>query len=698
MFMEPRMESAGEGRAVLTPRPQLVGDQAFIRDQAIGNIQAAINTLNHAHGDARRTVGESVRNRFGLLSLTALTFATMKDAWAADANLTFLDDDNIAFKDLQHGTFELVTKEAVPRYIIVGDPGETIVLNRSGSSVSVSQFTNNAARMEELQAAQREVHANLTEGFGTHGSGAPTFIDPTVLQPINFIQPGSPEAQDALPALPSIQPIPEFTFIRASLPEPTPTLTLALGTGPTEIDTFVFDTFGPTIGTFSASSSNSAATLTYGISGGTPGNTVLDGVAYNVSQAGQYGTLYVNSTTGDYTFVPDDDAINALKTPSEQSFLVTVSDGTISANQTFTIGIDGVNDDAVISGNVTGSLTEGGGDSDGGARLAMAHAAAAAGPRSATGALTSTDVDDPHNAFTAVDSPTASNGGYGSFTMTADGVWTYTLDDGNSAVQALNVDDRLTDTFTVTTVDGTEQVVTIVIGGINDAAIISGDTTGAVVEAACKDPGIPTATGTLTSTDIDNPSDTFTPVKCQESDGGYGTFTMTADGKWTYKLDNDNCKVQSLDDCDTLTDTFTVTTEDGTEQVVTIVIGGRNDPAIISGDTTGCVVEAACRDPGKPTATGTLTSRDIDGPSSSFVPVKCQESDGSYGTFTMTADGKWTYKLDNDNCAVQALDDCDKLTDTFTVTAVDGTEQEITITIQGADDGRGHHEHYDLMG
>ena len=47
--------------------------------------------------------------------------------------------------------------------------------------------------------------------------------------------------------------------------------------------------------------------------------------------------------------------------------------------------------------------------------------------------------------------------------MTAAGVWTYTLNNANSAVQALNVGDTLTDTFTVTTVDGTPQVVTVTI-------------------------------------------------------------------------------------------------------------------------------------------------------------------------------------------------------------------------------------------
>ena len=39
--------------------------------------------------------------------------------------------------------------------------------------------------------------------------------------------------------------------------------------------------------------------------------------------------------------------------------------------------------------------------------------------------------------------------------LTTAGVWTYTLDNGNAAVQALNVGQTLTDSFTVTTIDGT---------------------------------------------------------------------------------------------------------------------------------------------------------------------------------------------------------------------------------------------------
>jgi len=171
-----------------------------------------------------------------------------------------------------------------------------------------------------------------------------------------------------------------------------------------------------------------------------------------------------------------------------------------------------------------------------------------------------------------------SAGGYGTYTITADGVWTYTLNNANSAVQALNAGGTLTDSFTVTTVDGTAQVVTVTIHGTNDAAIISGTTTGSVVEirgVVNATPGTQIATGALTDTDLDNPPNTFTAVSSPTaSAGGYGTFTMSAAGIWTYTLDDTNSSVLALNVGDALTDTFTVSSIDGTTQVVTITIHG----------------------------------------------------------------------------------------------------------------------------
>ena len=164
------------------------------------------------------------------------------------------------------------------------------------------------------------------------------------------------------------------------------------------------------------------------------------------------------------------------------------------------------------------------------------------GTPTATGNLDSTDVDNPNDAWIAVSTVAPST--YGSYTFSAAGVWTYTLDNSNAAVQALNTGQTLTDTFTVTTVDGTPKVVSITINGTNDAAVITGTATGTVTEAggvANGTAGTPTVTGNLDSTDVDNPSDSWTPVgTATVSTGGYGKYTLTAAGVWTYTLDNNN--------------------------------------------------------------------------------------------------------------------------------------------------------------
>src|SRR5690348_3857273 len=126
--------------------------------------------------------------------------------------------------------------------------------------------------------------------------------------------------------------------------------------------------------------------------------------------------------------------------------------------------------------------------------------------------------------------------------MGASGHWNYTLDNTNATVQALNVGQTLTDTFTVTTIDGTPQQVTITINGTNDAAIISGTTTGSVTEAGGVNnaiTGTPTASGILTDTDVDNTPNIFTAVtSATASDNSYGSYTIDANGHWNYTLDN----------------------------------------------------------------------------------------------------------------------------------------------------------------
>lgn len=80
---------------------------------------------------------------------------------------------------------------------------------------------------------------------------------------------------------------------------------------------------------------------------------------------------------------------------------------------------------------------------------------------------------------------------------------------------------------------------------------------------------------------------------------------------------------------------------------------------------------------------GTATITDVDTGEDSF---DANTDTGTYGTLTIAANGDWVYDLDESNTDVQALGAGDTLGDTLTVSSVDGTTQDITITIVGAEE------------
>ena len=435
---------------------------------------------------------------------------------------------------------------------------------------------------------------------------------------------------------------------------------------------------------------NGAVVEAGGVANGTPGTPAATGnlnstdvddpndawTAVNSPTVSGFGS-YTLTAAGAWTYTLDNDnptvqTRNVGQTLTD-TFTATTVDGT---QQLVTITIDGTNDAAVISGVASGSVIEDGGVDNG-----------TPGTPTATGDLSSTDVDNPSDAWQPVAAGAATTKGYGTFALDGAGLWTYTLDNSNPTVQARNVGQILSDTFTIFTVDGTSQVVTIIIKGANDAAVISDVTNGAVVEAggvANGTPGTPAATGNLNSTDVDDPNDLWTAVN-SPTVSGFGTYTLTAAGAWIYTLDNTNATVQSLNAGQTLTDTFTATTIDGTSQVVTVTINGADDAEVISGDTSGSVTEDGGVNngtPGIPIATG-----DVDNPSDTWQPVAAGAATANgYGTFALDGVGLWSYTLDNSNATVQARNVGQTLTDTFTATTVDGTEQLVTITINGRND------------
>ena len=364
-----------------------------------------------------------------------------------------------------------------------------------------------------------------------------------------------------------------------------------------------------------------------------------------------------------------------------------------------TITINGANDAAVITGAASGSVTEAGGVANG-----------TPGTPTATGDLNSTDVDNPDDAWNAVGTPAAERQWLRHLYADRGRVWTYTLDNSNAAVQALNVGQTLTDTFTAITVDGTAQLVTITINGANDAAVITGTATGTVLEAGGVNngtPGTPTATGDLNADRCRQSDDAWTAVGTPAaSAGGYGSYTLTAAGVWTYTLDNSNAAVQALNVGQTLTDTFTATTVDGTAQLVTITINGTNDaPAAVADNNAGDPVTESGVNPGNtpfagdPSAAGNVLTNDTDvdsGDTKTVVAVNGEALNvghplaGIYGTLTLLANGSWSYTLNNADPDTNALAQGQTATDVFTYTMADTSgatsASSLTIAIAGTND------------
>src|SRR5690606_496412 len=248
------------------------------------------------------------------------------------------------------------------------------------------------------------------------------------------------------------------------------------------------------------------------------------------------------------------------------------------------------------------------------------------------GTLTATDVDSA-TTFVAQTNVAGSNG-YGSFSINSAGAWTYTM---NSAHNEFVGGQNYTDSITVATADGTTQLITVTIGGTNDAAVLSSATVNLTETNA-----VLSTNGTLTISDVDSAA-TF--VAQTGTIGTCGTFTINAAGAWTYVASSAHNEFAAGT---TYTDTFTVTSADGTTTSVTVNIAGTNDAAVITGTSAGSVTEDTAL-----TSTGTLSINDPDAGQSAFQPQTSAIT--TYGTFTINAAGVWTYVLDNNDPAVQSL-------------------------------------------
>ncbi|MBR1237406.1 VCBS domain-containing protein [Bradyrhizobium sp. AUGA SZCCT0182] len=437
---------------------------------------------------------------------------------------------------------------------------------------------------------------------------------------------------------------------------------------------------------------------------------------------GTYGSLVLNANgTWTYTLDNTNPLTDSLAHGAHASdvFSYTESDGYGgTSTTTLTIDITGTND-APVANAAPVAVT----DVNSGAPVSEQGVSpvndAFAGVASATGNVLANDLDvDAGDTKTVqgVASGTQTGpltvgvasvvaGTYGSVTIDANGAWTYTLDNTKATTQALTQDQHVADVFTYTMHDvygaTASATLTIDVTGTNDAPTLAPATVGPLLDTAVTD-SYNTITGTLVGYDADSGEaatlsyGTIVGLNAVNSAvaGLYGSLTVDEDGHYIYTPDA--AAINALH-AGTQTETFTVQTADvnGATGIAlfTVNVTGANDTATISADWEGSLIEDAFTSSGEivplDTVSGTLTVSDVDTGEGHFQAVDPDLLDGAYGTFTFTFDsgtGGWTYQLDNSKVEVQSLGEGTSVTDTLTVTSIDGTEKNIVVTINGTND------------
>ena len=106
-------------------------------------------------------------------------------------------------------------------------------------------------------------------------------------------------------------------------------------------DTSATDSFAVVNGRLEASDVDANTTLTYSIDGG----SVVGGTTTKV---GTYGTLVLTTSTGAYTYTPNNAAINALTANTSESFTFGVSDGTVTTTADLVVNLVAANDTPIV--------------------------------------------------------------------------------------------------------------------------------------------------------------------------------------------------------------------------------------------------------------------------------------------------------------------------------------------------------------
>ena len=410
--------------------------------------------------------------------------------------------------------------------------------------------------------------------------------------------------------------------IAVEMTNDTPVLSATL-TAHTYTDTTDDNTFTNVTGTLSRTDRDEGDTAAYSITDGTAGTYTVGSNSYNVAKAGTYGTLYLNSTSGAYEFVPNDTAIEGRKTDASESFTLVVADALGATDtKTLTISITGANDTPVLAtvtqptavadtsadntfADITGSIS--GTDRDTADTVSY----------ELTGFSVTADGADKDAGFRVYKTST-----YGIFYLnTTTGAYKFVVDDAE--VEKLKT--TATASFSVNATDGTldstSQTLTFTFNGVNDTPDLAAVTPHVVTDTAASD-SFANVTGNLVGTDRDvdaltygisgGVSGTYT-VGANSYDvssaNSYGTLYLnSSSGAYTFVV---NASAVNALQSGIATASFGVFATDGTatsiSRTITIDFNGANDSPVLT-DTLLTMTAVSEKAPAPSGAVGELIS------------------------------------------------------------------------------------------
>ncbi|MUK66271.1 tandem-95 repeat protein [Aliivibrio fischeri] len=311
---------------------------------------------------------------------------------------------------------------------------------------------------------------------------------------------------------------------------------------------------------------------------------------------------------------------------------------------------------------------------------------------SVSGRVIAHDVDLHDTVSWTLTPTTGISGQYGTFHLSTDGQWHYDVDQNKA--KKLGDGDEYWEHFTVEAVstDGSHvsKSVSIVVHGNNDDPTVSGEVT---LPSGKEDTSIHITQAELTAnaTNVDTNDRGWLHVQNLTAD--HGSLVSNSDGSFTFNPDpNYNGTVHFTYD---VADRHGGIAHTGANTSLAAV----NDVATFTGDSGSVNEDASLHHnlhiagattiQDALTCNGHLIVSDADGQGEATLDLNGQHhltQSGTYGQFVINSSGIWVYAADNNNVAIQDLDNGQTLTDHIEVTSKDGTKHSITVTINGTTD------------